>query len=545
MTVDLILLCSDENIPRPNWPLGQVRIIPPMIGSLNELLDSPLTATDALLFWDSALSLPDPQLIEHILSGPADLWHAGLVLGMGGLPRSIDYVTPTWMLNCDPPADIEATSWRVSLKACLVRVDVLRQMGFLRPGFHSLDAAALEWGHRCIRLGVVMRHIPSLVDGQGSAVLPPLNFEDELRFVRLRFGFKWQVWASWRAVLSGEVKTGNVVKANRVLMKESHLNDSVPFQRDVIPVNAPKGDKVSVLIPTIDRYPYLEKVLSQLGTQTHPPHEIIVIDQTPLKIRDTDIYAKFPDLPLQVVFLEQPGQCASRNAGLDIASGDYVLFIDDDDEIPHDLIGAHLWHLHERRAAVSSGVAHEVGAGTLPKDFTYPRVSDVFPTNNTLIYRALLSHSGLFDLAYDHGARADADLGMRIYLSGVLMLLNPEIDVLHHRAARGGLRTHKARVITYAKSRSHLLHRHIPPATEIYLAHRYFHPRQVCEMCWLAVFSSFSLFGPNWLRVLKIFASFALLPDTLVKLFRNVRSARLLMQQHPTIPLLQRPGVPE
>ena len=80
----------------------------------------------------------------------------------------------------------------------------------------------------------------------------------------------------------------------------------------------------------------------------------------------------------------------------------------------------------------------------LPDAFTLRRASDVFPTNNTMLRKSALRLSGLFDLAYEHGPRADGDLGMRLYLSGARMLLDPEIRVLHHHAPSGGLRTHKA-----------------------------------------------------------------------------------------------------
>ena len=43
--------------------------------------------------------------------------------------------------------------------------------------------------------------------------------------------------------------------------------------------DAPKA-RVSVLIPTLERYPYLRTLLDQLRSQTVRPYEIIVVDQT-------------------------------------------------------------------------------------------------------------------------------------------------------------------------------------------------------------------------------------------------------------------------
>ena len=540
MNVDLILFSSTEQPSLPDWPLGKVWVAQPDISALNELTNRILTQTGACFFWSIELGQPNLNLITTLLSGPADIYHAGLKMGMGGLPHSIDYVAPTWMLNCDPPMDIEATSWRMSLDACLVRVDVLWQMGFLRSEFNSLDAAVLEWGHRCIRRGVIMRHVPGLVQNPIKKTVPVLSFEDELRFIRLRFGKKWQLWTSFRALATRRSGLRSVFQVNKMLMREVIHTDPVPYQHvNKVPVGDVNNVKVSVLLPTVDRYPYLKVILDQLRSQTQLPHEIIVVDQTAQDDRDELMYGDFADLPLKVIFLDEIGQCSSRNAGLSSASGEYILFLDDDDEIDFDLISKHLQHLRMRYADVSSGVANEIGTGALPVDFTFARMSDVFPTNNSMICRDVLTHSGLFDLAYDHGARADADLGMRMYQSGALMMLNPAISVLHHHAPRGGLRLHKARVVTYAASRASLVKRNIPSATEIYMMHRYFQSKQIRESLWLSVFSSLILAGPLWKRIVKVFVGILLLPSTLLQLNWNIRQAGVLSKQFPMIPIVQ------
>ena len=74
----------------------------------------PSSNSQAWLFWDAQLGLPDADQILEILSRPGDVWHAGLRLGMAGLPGMIDFVSPTWMLNRDPEpsrvarADVDA-----------------------------------------------------------------------------------------------------------------------------------------------------------------------------------------------------------------------------------------------------------------------------------------------------------------------------------------------------------------------------------------------------------------------------------------------------
>src|SRR5690606_7633204 len=152
---------------------------------------------------------------------------------------------------------------------------------------------------------------------------------------------------------------------------------------------------------------------------------------------------------------------------------------------------------------VSNGVAIETGIGGLPEDFGFIRVSDVFPTNNTLIRKSVLQKSGLFDLAYDLGQRADHDLGLRLYIKGELMVLNPGTSVLHHHAPMGGLREHKARIDTYAASRRHILKQVLPSVSDLYLNYRYFSSRQVRERIWIDLFGTFSMKGSPLQRLLK------------------------------------------
>ena len=536
--VDLIWLGNAADVP--SWELGETACVELTPVAVDEIIQSRITQTSARawLFWDSELGAPDPGVVNELLSLPGDVWHAGLKLGTSGLPGIIDFITPTWMLNRDPDETLRATSWRVSLRACLIKTEVLSQMGSIRPEFKSLTGAALEWGHRLISRGVIARHSGELVPVQSTTELR-LPFEDELRFAYYCFGNFWSKWALGRAVLARYVSLLKAVRSSRETYKAPRPSSPLPFKRETAaPLTVNSDASVSVLIPTLSRRQHLRTLLAQLRNQTVRPLEIIVVDQTPLSDRDLHLSSDFADLPLRILHLDQAGQCSSRNAGLKEASGDCILFIDDDDEIPPDLIEKHVRCLLHSRADVSSGVAQETGAGNLPEEFSYTRVSNVFPTNNSLVNREALQKSGLFDLAFDRGQRADHDLGMRLYLSGALMMLNPEISVIHHHAPAGGLRTHRARVITYATSRHKLGVRHLPTVTEIYLALRYFTARQVREMLWLRTFGTFSIRGGRVKKMLKLVTGLFCLPFTLLQCANRYQRAAKLFQTFPQFPQL-------
>lgn len=539
MTVDLVLIGGDSSTAR--WPLGKVHPAPAEVPAIHQLMEELQSgsAAQACLFWDNAFGDPDPETIRRVMSLPGDVWHSGLKLGASGKPGMIDFVATTWMLNCDPGPELEATSWRLSLRAAVIPLRVLRQLGVIRPDFETLEAAALELGHRYIARGAIVRHVPWLAPVEAGGAAPGLPVRDEVLFLYFRFGAFWTRWALARAWLSGEMSLAAALRQAGRLRNRRRPGEPAPLARQNPDLAGPIDAKVSVLVPTVDRYPYLRKLLEQLRTQTVKPYEILVIDQTPLDRRETGLEREFADLPLRVQYLDQSGQCTSRNRGLQMSRGDYVLFVDDDDEVQPDLIELHLRTLELHRADVSCGVAEEVGAGPLPPEFTYFRASNVFPTNNSLIRRSALHRSGLFDLAYDRGQRADGDLGMRLYLSGAVMVLNPAISVLHHHAPRGGLRVHKARVITYASSRQNLLHRHLPSVTEIYLARRYFTPRQQNEAIWQRAFGTLSGRGGWPRRMLKVLVGLFRLPGTWRAIRQRQQQAEELSRRYPDIPFLE------
>lgn len=542
--VDLFLLGDSEGFQ--GWSMGEVVLCSPKPAAVNSLVQEHLSKTkaDALLFWDASFPLPTADLVERLLNSTSDVWHAGLRLGLSGKPEIIDYVSPTWMLNRDPDPEQETTSWRMSLRACLFRTEVLRQMGGPDPAFATLDWAGLELGFRCIRAGVFMRHAPDLLPTVSDDQIKEIPLLDQLRFVRLGYGSKWVKWASFRRLLDKPRDIFSLIHAQKKIQDTTIQKLKTIYKRTIPDSVKLQAARVSVLIPTIRRYPYLRTLLGQIRNQTIAPHEIIVVDQTPDSERDLNLAKDFADLPIQWIYLDHAGQCSSRNEGLKQASGDFILFVDDDDEVTPDLIERHLRNLFFYRCSVSSGVALEPGQKELPADFRFLRLSDVFPTNNSMIRKEALKKSGLFDLAYDHGQRADHDLGMRLYLAGEMMVLDPSICVLHHHAPMGGLREHKARIDTYAQSRTSVSHFSLLTVSDLYLAKRYFTPSQVRERQFLSLLGTFSLHSSGWRKLAKAVVALFSLPKNRKLLNKRSKIADQWLQTFPQIPFDQAGDLP-
>lgn len=91
---------------------------------------------------------------------------------------------------------------------------------------------------------------------------------------------------------------------------------------------------VSVIVPVYNVAPYLEQCLDSIVNQSYRNLEIILVDDgsTDDSGAICDRYAE-QDGRIQVVHQKNKGLSGARNRGLDIASGEYVIFIDSDDYI--------------------------------------------------------------------------------------------------------------------------------------------------------------------------------------------------------------------
>ena len=91
---------------------------------------------------------------------------------------------------------------------------------------------------------------------------------------------------------------------------------------------------ISVIVPIYNVEKYLDKCVDSIINQTYKNLEIILVDDgSPDNCPQMcDDYAK-KDSRIRVVHKENGGLSDARNAGMKVATGEYVSFIDSDDYI--------------------------------------------------------------------------------------------------------------------------------------------------------------------------------------------------------------------
>ena len=87
---------------------------------------------------------------------------------------------------------------------------------------------------------------------------------------------------------------------------------------------------ISIVIPTFNRCRFIKRALDSIYNQTYSDYEIIVIDDGSTDGTADMLKKKFPDV--RYFYQSNKGVSSSRNKGLEMAQGDWIAFLDSDDE---------------------------------------------------------------------------------------------------------------------------------------------------------------------------------------------------------------------
>lgn len=91
---------------------------------------------------------------------------------------------------------------------------------------------------------------------------------------------------------------------------------------------------VSVIIPTFQRPHFLKLAVESVARQSHEQIELIVVDDASQYGTETIVSEAFIGRAAPIVLQSyRQGPAAARNAGLAVARGKYIQFLDDDDEL--------------------------------------------------------------------------------------------------------------------------------------------------------------------------------------------------------------------
>lgn len=263
---------------------------------------------------------------------------------------------------------------------------------------------------------------------------------DEYIFIRKNFSPIWVFYVLILRIFSFK----NPIQELRCWFKSRHVRREYYFKQPISHKDyhgfksslITQNPKVSVIIPTLNRYQYLNDVLKDFEQQDYNNFEVIIVDQSePL---NTEFYDQFK-LDIKLIAQEEKALWLARNTAVKSSSGDYIALSEDDVRIKNDWITNHLKCLDFFKADISAGVFYPEGK-SIPRERSYFKLADQFATGNAMLYKKVFNAIGLFDRQFEKQRMGDGEFGLRAYLNGFKSVSNPLAFCVDVKAEVGGLR---------------------------------------------------------------------------------------------------------
>ena len=126
---------------------------------------------------------------------------------------------------------------------------------------------------------------------------------------------------------------------------------------------------ISVIVPVYRVEQYLERCVKSILSQTYENLEVILVDDgSPDQCPEIcDSFAK-KDSRVKVIHQENKGLSGARNAGIELAAGEYLAFVDSDDYVSPQFIGSLYQLLQDTGCAIGQCRFSYVTGENLPED---------------------------------------------------------------------------------------------------------------------------------------------------------------------------------
>jgi glycosyltransferase involved in cell wall biosynthesis len=171
--------------------------------------------------------------------------------------------------------------------------------------------------------------------------------------------------------------------------------------------------KISVVIATRNRAGLLDGALASLHAQLGAPEiEVLVVDNGSSDA--TRVVAERHGATY--LFEAQPNRARARNAGIAAATGEIVLFVDDDVVLPPYFVAAHA-RTHDAAIfphVVTGPIINVPAADVRPVPTFLNGSNAYFCTCNVSVPRSALEAVGGFDESFDKYGWEDTELGVRL-----------------------------------------------------------------------------------------------------------------------------------
>ncbi|MCK0125029.1 glycosyltransferase family 2 protein [Gelidibacter sp. F2691] len=311
--------------------------------------------------------------------------------------------------------------------------DDIRNQLLLDPIYSSETAKNYDLSWQAIQLGYVG-------DVSTYSKFEQTSLFDNYHFIRKYFHPAWVLYVLMVRVLTfhnlfAEFKAWLKTRATKRI---SYIHKPIAYNGwdNFDSTRIAENPKISVVIPTLNRYDYLKDVLNDLEQQDYANFEVIIVDQS--DAFNSDFYKDF-DLELNVIQQPEKALWLARNRAIKASNGPLIALSEDDVRIQPNWLTNHIKALDFFRAQVSAGVFYPEGQ-SIPIERSFFAMATQFATGNAMLDKSVFEKVGLFDRQFEKQRMGDGEFGVRVYLAGIKSVSNPHASCIDVKAATGGLR---------------------------------------------------------------------------------------------------------
>lgn len=239
--------------------------------------------------------------------------------------------------------------------------------------------------------------------------------------------------------------------------------------------------RITIIIPTLNEGSFIEQTLAQLNSQTYPKHlmEVLVIDGGSIDNTCETVYQwrEAYKFPVQVIYNPKKISSCARNIGINIAQGEYILFIDAHVFIPSHKLVENMARSAIQQQAMILGRAQPLSApmlndfqmtvagvrksklGHSTKSFIYSDYEGwVSPLSIGVMYHyTIFKEVGCFDENFD--AAEDVEFNFRLEKRGYTAYISPDFKILYY--PRKNLSGLVRQMFRYGLGRARFTQKHI------------------------------------------------------------------------------------
>lgn len=262
---------------------------------------------------------------------------------------------------------------------------------------------------------------------------------------------------------------------------------------------AAERPKVSVIIATYQREQVLCDTLRQVLSEPYVNKEVLVIDQTKTHTPGTRNFLELVGDSIRYIPMDHPSVTEAENLGIREASGDIVLFLDDDVTFEPGLIERHVRNYDDPSISGVAGMVLESGRTPVRRlpwvcwntrfgyfffrgDYAERVVVASAMEGNMSFRRRVLLDVGPIDERFEENAYLwGMDLSVRVARAGGRIVHDPHTRLIHLKYREGGVRMKAVRPVSYFRNLFYFLKKHTGRHERFSIATRVFFFRVLVE----------------------------------------------------------------